>query len=153
MIDRAGAEMVASVKSDGEAAAPVSVVQNPGMSDAALRRGTGRGWNEWLTLLDAWGGASKTHPEIATYLNEVHGVDGWWAQGVTVGYERARGMRAVGQLPDGYGTSASKTVAVPVARLYEAFVDPALRARWLPDAPFAISTTTLNKAVNAGAFH
>ncbi len=97
--------MVASGKSDGEAAAPVSVVHNPGMSDAAIRGGTGRGWDEWLALLDAWGGTSKTHPEIATFLNEVHGVDGWWAQGVTVGYERARGMRAVGQLPDGYGTS------------------------------------------------
>ena len=171
LIDRAGADDAASVgvaggapelatsveraeetgeavRSAEETAPTGGVVHNPGMSDAAIRRGTGRGWDEWLAVLDAWGGTSRTHPEIATYLCEVQGVDDWWAQGVTVGYERARGMRAVGQLPDGYGTSASKTVAVPVARLYEAFVDPALRARWLPDAPFTISTTTLNKAVN-----
>ena len=34
--------------------------------------------------------------------------------------------------------NASKTVAVPVERLYEAFTDPDLRERWLPGATVEI---------------
>jgi hypothetical protein len=123
-----------------------------GMSSEALARRTGKGWDEWLALLDAWGAAGRKHPEIASYLRDDLGVDGWWAQGITVGYERARGMRAFGQLTDGFSASASKTVAVPVERLYEAFVDPELRRRWLPDAELAISSATV-KAVHAAWPH
>jgi hypothetical protein len=53
------------------------------------------------------------------------GVPGWWAQTVTVGYERARGMRALHERPDGFSVTASKTVGVPVERLFEAVVAPA----------------------------
>jgi len=122
---------------------------SPGMSDDAIRRGSGRGWEEWFVLLDAWGATGRTHTEIATWVNEVHGVDGWWAQGVTVGYERARGMRVVGQLVDGFAVSASKTVEAPIERLYEAFADPTLRARWLPDAQFTITTAMPHKSIRA----
>lgn len=60
--------------------------------------------------------------------------NGWGSQAVTVTYERARGLRAVGERPDGFAVSASKTVAVPVDRLYDAFVDESLRRHWLPQA-------------------
>ena len=50
-------------------------------------------------------------------------------------YERARGLREVGEHEDGFTVTASKTVAVPVERLYAAFVDEEQRARWLPDGP------------------
>jgi uncharacterized protein YndB with AHSA1/START domain len=52
---------------------------------------------------------------------------------VTITYERARGLRAVGEHADGFAITASKTVAVSVDRLYDAFVDESLRKRWLPD--------------------
>ena len=130
------------------AAAPVDL----GMSSEALARRTGKGWDEWLALLDAWGAASRKHPEIASYLRDDLGVDGWWAQGITVGYERARGMRAFGQLVDGFSATASKTVGVPVERLHEAFVNPEVRRRWLPDAELAISSAT-PKAVHAAWPH
>jgi uncharacterized protein YndB with AHSA1/START domain len=52
---------------------------------------------------------------------------------VTVNYERARLQRAVGEHPDGFAITASKTVAVSVDRSFEAFVDQSLRRRWLPD--------------------
>ena len=61
-------------------------------------------------------------------------MDGWWAQGVTVAYEQARGL-GPGQRRGGlFEASASKTVAVPVDRLYAAFSRPGLRERWLPGA-------------------
>jgi uncharacterized protein YndB with AHSA1/START domain len=103
------------------------------VSDEVIRRRTGRGWEEWFDLLDDSGAIAKSHPEIARWLQSEHGIDGWSAQSVTVSYERARGRRAVGEHADGFAITASKTVAVPVDRLYDAFVDESLRERWLPD--------------------
>ena len=103
------------------------------MSDEAIRRRTGRGWEQWFDLLDEWGAAERPHTEIARWVVEEHRIDGWGAQAVTVNYERARGLRAVGERADGFAITASKTVAVPVDRRYEAFVDESLRRRWLPD--------------------
>jgi hypothetical protein len=119
-------------------------------SDEVVRRNTGRGWDEWFALLDGWGAAERPHPEIARWIAENHAVPGWWAQGVTVAYEQARGRRAPGQRCDGdFSVSASKTVAVPVERLFEAFVDEELRERWLPGAPFQIRTATSARSLRA----
>ena len=38
--------------------------------------------------------------------------------------------------------TASKTVAAPVERLYDAFVDESLRERWLPDGELSERTAT-----------
>jgi hypothetical protein len=69
-------------------------------------------------------------------------VDGWYAQSITVGYERARGLRAPGQRPDGFAVGATRTIAVPVERLFEAFTDEPLRERWLPGADLRVRTAT-----------
>jgi hypothetical protein len=116
------------------------------ISDDAIRRRTGRGWEEWLDLLDAWGAADRPHKEIARWLREEHGVDGWGAQSVTVSYERARGLRAVGERPQGFSVTAQRTVAAPVDRLYEAFVDESLRERWLPGGELRERTATKPKS-------
>jgi uncharacterized protein YndB with AHSA1/START domain len=101
--------------------------------DDAIRRRTGEGWEHWFDVLDDWGATDRRHGEIAAWLQEEHGVDGWGAQAITVSYERARGMREVGERADGFAVSASKTVAVPVERLFLAFADEEARRRWLPD--------------------
>ena len=130
-------------------AGPVTSTAPAGMqvSDEAMQRRTGRVWEEWFALLDAWGGAERKHPEIARWLEEEHQVSGWWAQSITVGYERARGMRAPHQLVDGFSANASKTVNVPVEALYRAFADETDRARWLPDAPLTVRTAREPKAL------
>lgn len=68
-------------------------------------------------------------------MRDDHGVDGWWAQAVTVGYERARGMRAVNQRADGsFCAYASKTFPVDALMLSKAFTEARRRNRWLePD--------------------
>jgi uncharacterized protein YndB with AHSA1/START domain len=116
------------------------------MSDDAIRRRTGRGWEEWFDLLDAWGAAERPHREIARWVAAEHGSKGWDAQAVTVNYERARRLRAVGEHADGFTVSASKTVAVPVDRLYQAFVDGPLRRRWLPDGELRERTASKPKS-------
>jgi uncharacterized protein YndB with AHSA1/START domain len=103
------------------------------MSDEAIRRRTGRGWEEWFELLDEWGAAERPQKEASRWVAEEHGIGGWGAQAVTITYERARGLRAVGEGPDGFTITASKTLRVPVDRLYEAFVDESVRVRWLPE--------------------
>ena len=137
-----------------EAAGPAAPVDASGArrpySDDVLRANTGRSWDEWFALLDRWGAAERPHPEIARWLNEEHGVPGWWAQGVTVAYEQARGLREPGQRRGGlYEVNASKTMAVPVERLYEAFADPALRGRWLPGAAFEVRTARPGRSIRA----
>jgi uncharacterized protein YndB with AHSA1/START domain len=134
-----------------EAQAPASAPGfKPPYSDDVVRANTGRAWDEWFALLDGWGAVERPHPEIARWLNEEHGVPGWWAQGVTVAYEQARGLRAPRQRRGGqFEVNASKTVAVPVERLYEAFADPALRERWLPGATVEVRTARPAKSIRA----
>jgi Domain of unknown function (DUF4287) len=117
------------------------------MSDEAIQRRTGKRWGEWFAILDAWGGTEHTHKEIAAWLSEKHDIDGWSAQSVTVGYERARGMRVPGQRPGGgFSVTASRTIASPVERLFEAFTDEAVRERWLPGAELRERTSTPSKS-------
>lgn len=109
---------------------------------SAVKAATGRERDEWFTLLDAWGAPDRPYREIAAWLGTDHAVTRWWAQKLVVEYEQERGLRAPGVRPDGtFTVTASKTVAVPVARLFEAFVDEQLRERWLPGVELSERTT------------
>lgn len=135
-------------------AGPAAAVAGPAeqterISDALLSERTGRPWAQWFALLDDWGGTGRTHTEIARWLVTTHEVPGWWAQTVTVGYEQARGLRAPGQRRGGgFSANGSRTVAVPVRRLFDAFADDALRRRWLPE-DVRVRTATAPKSFRA----
>jgi hypothetical protein len=117
-------------------------------SDAAIRARTGRGWEEWFDALDEWGATERPHRDIARWVAEQLGVDplAWDAQAVTVSFERARGGRAVGQHPEGFSVTVTRTVAVPVERLFAAFVDERARGRWLPHGRLRERTATAPKS-------
>jgi hypothetical protein len=117
-------------------------------SDETIQRRTGRGWEEWFDLLDEWGAADRTHRETARWVAELQGVEplAWNAQAVVTSYERARGLRAVGEHPEGFAVTVSRTIAVPAGRLYEAFVDESVRERWLPGARMRERTATEPKS-------
>jgi hypothetical protein len=116
------------------------------MSDAAIKKGSGKTWDEWFALLDAWGGNEKTHAEIARYISEELGVDGWWAQGVTVGYERARGRRVVNQTSAGFVANVSKTFSMPVRVLYDAFAFSAIRDAWMEPGTLHLRSSQKNRS-------
>jgi hypothetical protein len=119
-----------------------------GRSDAVLKANTGCAWERWVKALDHAKAYAWPHREIATYVHEKYKVDGWWAQTVTVGYERIKGLRAIGQRRDGwFEASKSKTFAVPLARLYRAWSDARTRARWLPGVALTVRTATRNKSM------
>jgi uncharacterized protein YndB with AHSA1/START domain len=130
----------------GERPDDVTPEFEPPVADEKVTEATGRGWQAWFTLLDEWGAVHRTHTEIARWLRETHQVAGWYSQSITVGYERARGLRAPGERADGFAAGASRTIAVPVARLFEAFEDAALRERWLPEAALRPRTATAPKS-------
>jgi uncharacterized protein YndB with AHSA1/START domain len=114
----------------------------PLQSDETVTEATGHGWDHWFSVLDEAGGADMSHAEIARWLQDAQQVGSWWSQTITVSYERARGRRAPGQHADGFALTSSKTIAVPVERLFEAFTDEALRERWLPGGGLTLRTAT-----------
>lgn len=116
--------------------------RDPGMSDAAVEKATGRDWAGWFRILDKAGAMKMPHREIAAYLHEKEGVRAWWCQMVTVGYERARGLRLKHQKADGFSMTASRTVEAPVSRLFAAWADAKRRAAWLQDASFTVRRAT-----------
>ncbi len=119
-------------------------------SSESVRKATGHTWDEWFALLDEWGAKHKNHAEIARWLAAEHGVDGWWAQSITVTYEQARGMRAPGQRADGtFSVSASKTIGVPVETLFEAFHDEQMRDDWRGEFEFRVRTARSGKSITA----
>ncbi|PCN48577.1 hypothetical protein Csp2054_05575 [Curtobacterium sp. 'Ferrero'] len=81
-----------------------------GMAPERVLAATGRHPDEWYAAIDAADGQRIGHAAIAAWLAE-HGVDSWWAQGVTIGYEQSRGLRIPGQRSDGtFAVSASRQV-------------------------------------------
>lgn len=116
------------------------------VSDDRMREATGKTHEEWFTILDAWGGTNHDHTEIARHVIEELGVSGWWGQSITVSYERARGLRAVGQMKDGWTVNASKTVNVGVGDLFDNVVEERLRKEWLLDADLSLRTATKPKS-------
>jgi hypothetical protein len=99
----------------------------------AVLRATGRSHADWFGALDAWGGTEHTHTEIAAWLQAQHAVQGWWAQSITVDYERARGLRAIHQNSGGFSVSVTRTVVGTPDEVLAAFTDARRRPAWLPD--------------------
>lgn len=116
--------------------------ERPTTGDAAVEKATGRTWAAWVSLLDAAGGRSLDHAGIVKAVRERGDVHGWWAQMVTVGYERLTGRRRAGETKKGYAVSASRTVGVSRERAFAAFDDPRLRRRWLPEKDVTIHKTS-----------
>jgi hypothetical protein len=101
-----------------------------GISEAQFVKKTGHGFDHWFAVLDRFGAVEKGHTAAARHLFADHGVPGWHAQGLTVAYERARGVRAANQRCDGvFEVSVSKVVAASVPAIVKALSSPRSRAR------------------------
>ena len=119
-----------------------------GMNDAAVREKTGRGWEEWVRTLDAHDAHTLPHNEIAKIVSSTYKVPSWWTQTITVGYERIKGLRVRGQQRNGtFGMTISRTFNVPVAALFDAWADPAIRRRWLGVTGVRVRTATPPKTM------
>ena len=119
-----------------------------GMSDVKIAEKTGRTWREWTRVLDADGAAAMKHRDIAALVHGKHSVGDWWAQTVTVGYERIKGLRERGQRRSGeYEATKSRTFGVPVSTLFEAWADGTARRKWLGGVDAVVRTATAPKSM------
>ena len=122
------------------------------MSDDAVQKATGHPWSHWFDRLDALDATSMSHKDIAHHLHTREGVSGWWAQSITVAYERARGMRAVGETTRGFQVSKQKTFLPDASRAWELLTSAEGLAAWLgagaPDALHESQTFALDSGVH-----
>lgn len=125
---------------------PPNCAELAGMSDDTVSAKTGRTWAEWVRTLDGIGAAEMQHRDIAVWVHEETGLS-WWSQTVTVGYERIRGLREIGQRRGGsYEAGKSRTFKAPASVLFGAFTDAARRAEWL-DGELLIRAATPHRSV------
>ena len=61
------------------------------ISDQKVKEGTGKNWTQWRAFLDAYNVKEKGHKETAKHLVARHKLTPWWAQVVTIRYEKERG--------------------------------------------------------------
>jgi hypothetical protein len=119
-----------------------------GMSDAVLKEKTGCTWDAWVGALDYYGAGKMSHRDIAKLVGKKFKVGDWWTQTVTVGYERIKGMRTRGQQRDGtFGATKSRTYNVPVETLFDAWMNPKTRNRWLTGAKVRVRVATSPKSM------
>lgn len=119
-----------------------------GMSDAAVKAATGCTWDKWVHVLDKAGADEWKHAEIVKHITAKYKTGPWWRQMVAVGYERIKGLREARQQRSGeYQAGKSRTVAMPVERLYRAFATAAGRKRLLPGVSPTVRTSLPNRSL------
>jgi hypothetical protein len=119
-----------------------------GMSDAAIEKATGCTWERWVFALDRLGADAWSHRAIAEEVQRKYKTSDWWAQSVTVGYERIKGLRAIGQrLSGAYEATKSRTIAASATVVYRAFTDTRWRKKWLPGTAVTVRKGTPDRSV------
>lgn len=124
------------------------------MNEQTLEKATGCSKSEWYGIIRGAGKAEASHKEIADFLHEAHGVSRWWAQEITVEYEKHIGRRVLGQTQDGsFQIGVSKTISAPTGRVWNLLQsaegiglitsDPAVDQRSLPAEPRPESSNAL----------
>lgn len=126
----------------------------PESSDEAVRSATGRGWDEWCKVIDGWPGHTDGHAAIAAYLQDQHQIDAWWAQSITVGYERITGRRLPYQAPDGtFSAGKSRTVTTDAAALRAMLLDEADREDLFPNIETELRSRPTSKVIRLAIGH
>jgi hypothetical protein len=80
---------------------PVLEDENDKVKDTFVRRihprtvveKTGRPWEEWNAILDAWDVKTKGFTAGTRYLRERYGVSMWWSNTIVSRYEFIRDLR------------------------------------------------------------
>lgn len=112
------------------------------ISSESVEKATGKGWDEWVEIIDKEGGREMTHKEIAQMLwDKEYLKNGWWCQMITVGYEYAHNRRTPGQtLTQGFEIGVQKMMQAPQEKLWK-FINSSRGKRiWQTDAKIKLRT-------------
>lgn len=128
-----------------EACVPRPAVADIG--DEAVRAATGRGWDDWFAVVDRLGGAD--HAQRVRRLSAAHPeLSGWWCQSVVVQYERARGLRAVGETSRGFQVSVQRTLPGSAGAVWAAVLDRLVPgADWTEGAEWSVDDASVTVRV------
>ena len=119
-----------------------------GKADDVVKEKTGRTWREWVRILDADNAGALAHREIAVLVSQKHRVSDWWSQTVTVGYERIKGLREIGQRRGGgFEAGKSCTLNVPAEAAFAVWADDSRRKRLLQGVQATVRTATRAKSM------
>lgn len=117
----------------------------------AIERASGREWSAWVSLFEAQGAPTLTHPEIAKIARAALTDDlrnpEWWAQAIAIAYEQHAGLRVPGQSSTGtYRVSASRTLPLDRDAAIEAWATAhGSRSEHLGHAPTEPRTSRTEK--------
>ena len=117
------------------------------ISDEALKKKTGRDWQEWFANLDQAGATKLSHKQIVAMVQGQLTLTSWWGQMIAVGYEQERGLRVPHEKPSGFEISVSKTIKIPIGTAFLLFEDAKIRRRWLQDPAYDVRKATENKSL------
>lgn len=112
------------------------------ISSGAVKKATGKGWDDWIKTFDKEGASEMSHKEIARMLLDKGYIkNGWWAQSVTVGYEYAKGRRVKGQTQTaGFEIGVQKMIPAPPEKVWRLLNSSKAKKIWLGDAKAEIRT-------------
>lgn len=109
------------------------MTQHTKISVESVQGATGRTWDEWFEALDGAGADGRTHKEIVTIVRDDLGLDKpWWQQEITVAYERARGMRTLGETASaGFEIGVQRSLPMSQEEAWNLITTPPGRDMWL----------------------
>lgn len=126
-------------------------VSQPEHTDEAIVTNTGRSWDQWRELIDTWPRHDAGHREVAAWLQREHDVDGWWAQAITVGWERITGRRLPSQMADGtFTANKSATITTDHDALRQMLLDAVGRADLFPGLETELRSRPTSKNIRIG---
>lgn len=99
-------------------------------TDAACKEMTGKSYAEWFAVIDAKGGPSLGRREITNHLYNDLKVDIWWCSTINMAYEAHNGVKEKDGRSKGYFICSTKTIAAPVADVFNAFATAKGLAGW-----------------------
>ena len=89
------------------------------IKDSSVIKATGRSIVDWIKIIQSNGKGDLSHKEIATFLSDQHNLSPWWAQEVTVLYEKKVGRRITGQTKDsGFQVGVNKKLPISKDKLW-----------------------------------
>ena len=104
------------------------------ISDDAVKKSTGKVWKEWRKILSGLVSDDWSHKDIVALLRENYGISHWWAQTITVDYEKATGKRVTGQTYSaGFQIGVQTTVLLSKQEIWELLVSSEGIRTWLGD--------------------
>jgi uncharacterized protein YndB with AHSA1/START domain len=148
LAERPAAEAARAAEPPPAPAPAIDYARLAGVSEAAVTKQTGCSWEKWVWALDRAGATEWSHRAIAEHVHTAYKVPDWWAQTVTVGYERIKGLRAIGQRRSGaFEATRSRSIAAPAAAVFRAFADARARRAWLPSVKLTVRKATPGRSV------